>query len=99
LEIERFDSGVENLTPKGNYLQHVVGNVIGSLPAFLEVHVTCWFMALRGMLLQGSISLNAFNFIRNQVDIRNVEFSISLIGKLYLMADIKPICLQFAQLF
>ena len=85
-------------TLKGGYLWQVVEIVIGGIPTGLEVHFMCLVMSLGSILLQGSISTNLFKPMRHQVDRRNVEVGISLLGNSYFVADIIPPGMHFALL-
>jgi hypothetical protein len=49
--------------------------------------------------LQGSVTTNLFDPKRHQVDLRNVEVGIQLIGNIYLLGDRIPPGIHFAQLF
>jgi len=90
VEIELSDFEVDKATLKGEYLQQVVGIVIGGVPTVLVVQFMCLFMSLGRILLQGSVSTDMFDTMRHQVDLRKVEVSIKLLGNIYLMAEIIP---------
>jgi hypothetical protein len=98
LEIELSDFEVEDAALKGDYLWQVVEIVIGGIPSALEVRFMCLFRSLGRVLLKGSILTNLFDPMRHHVDPRNVEVGISLIGNIYLVADIIPPGIHFAPL-
>jgi len=98
LEIELSDFEGENATLKGDYLRQVVEIVIGGVPTVLEVCFMCLFKSLSRILLQGSGSMNLFDPMRHQVDLRKVEVSIRVLGNIYHMADIIPPGVCFALL-
>ena len=70
MDIELSDFEAENATLEGDYLWQVVENVIGSVPTILGVRLICLFMPLGRILLQGSVSMNHFDPVRHQVDLR-----------------------------
>ena len=88
LEIELSDFEAENATLKGDYLRQVVEIVIRGVPTVLEIRFMCLFVSLGRILLEGSVSTNLFGPMRHQVDLRNVEVGIQLLGNIYLVADI-----------
>jgi len=90
LEIVLSDFEAQDATLKSDGLWQVVEIVIGGVPTVLEVRLMCLFMSLSRILLQGSISTNLFGPMRHQVDLRNVEVGINLLGNIYLVADIIP---------
>jgi hypothetical protein len=96
LQIELSDFEAENATLNGDYLWQVVEIVIGSVPTVLEVRLMCLFMSLGRILFQGSVSTNLFGSLRNPVDRRKVEPRISLLGNIYLVADIIPPGVHFS---
>jgi hypothetical protein len=98
LEIELSDFEAEDATLKGDYLWQVVEIVIGGVPTVLEVRFICLFMSLGRILLEGSVSTNLFDPMRHQVDLRQVEVGIQLLGNIYLVADIIPSVVHFAPL-
>jgi hypothetical protein len=98
LEIELSDFEEENATLKGGYLRQVVENAIGGVPTVLEVRVMCLFMSLGRILLQGSVTTNLFDPMRDQVGLRKVEVGIELLGNIFLVADIMPPGVHFAPL-
>jgi hypothetical protein len=98
LEIELSDFEAEKATLKGYYLRQVVEMVIGGVPTVPEVRFMCLFMSLGRILLQGSVSTNLFDPMRHQVDLRNVEVGIQLLGNIYLVVDIIPPGVHFAPL-
>jgi hypothetical protein len=98
LEIELSNFEAEDATLKSDSLWQVVEIVIAGVPTVLEVRFMCLFMYLGTILLQGSVSTNLFNPMRHQVDFRNVDIGIKLLGNIYLVADIFPPGLHFAPL-
>jgi hypothetical protein len=96
LEIELSDSKAENATLKGDHLRQAVAIVIGGVPTLLEIRFKCLFVSLGRILLQGSVSTNLFDPVRHQVDLRKVEFGISLLGNIYLAVDIIPPGIHFS---
>jgi len=88
LDIELSDFPAEDSTVKGDYLWQVVEIVIVGVPTILEVLYMCFFMSRGRILLQGSVLMNLFVPMRHQVDLQNVEVSISLHANIYLVADI-----------
>jgi hypothetical protein len=76
LEIAVSDFGTEDATLKGDYLWQVVEIVIRGVPTVLEVRFMCLFMSLDRILLQGFVSTNLFDPIRNQVDLQNLQVGI-----------------------
>jgi len=76
LEIELSEFEAENGTLKGDYLRQVVEVVIGGVPTVLEVRFMCLFRSLGRILLQGSVSTNLFDLMRNQVNLWQVEVGI-----------------------
>jgi hypothetical protein len=73
--------------------------VIRGVPTVLEVRFMCMLMSLDRLLLQGSVLMNLFNLMRHHVDLRKVEVCISLLGNIYLVADIILPGVHFALLF
>jgi hypothetical protein len=88
LQIELSDFETENAMLKGDYLLQVVEIVIGGVPTVFGVRFMCLFMSLPRILLQGSVSTNLFDPMRDQVELWNVEVGIQLLGNIYLVADI-----------
>jgi hypothetical protein len=76
LEIELSDFEAEDATLKGDYLWQVVQIVIGGIPTILEVHFMFWFMSLPRIPLQGSVSTNLLDPMRNQVDLWKLKVGI-----------------------
>ena len=79
LEIELSHFEAENATLKSDYLWQVVEIVIGGLPTVVQVQFMCLFMSLCRILLQGSVSMNLFDPLRHQVDLRKVNVGIQLL--------------------
>ena len=75
---------------KGYYMWQLVEIVIEGLPTVLEVGFMCLFMSLCRILLQGSVSTNLFDRMRHRVDLEIVDVGTSLLGIIYLVADIIP---------
>jgi len=98
LEIELSDFEAENATLKGDYLRQVVEIVIGGVPTIPEVRFRCLYMSLSRLLLQGSEWINLCDPMRHQVDLQKVDIGIYLRGKIYLLSDILPPGIHFAQL-
>jgi len=98
LGIELSDFKAEDEMLKGDYLWQVVEIVIGGVPTFLEVRLMCLFMSLGGILLQGSVSMNLFDLMRHQVDLRKIAVGIELVGNMYLVANIIPPGVHFVPL-
>jgi hypothetical protein len=98
MEIELSDFEAENGTLKGDYLGQVVVSVIGGVPTVHEVRFMCLFMSLGRILLQDSLLLNQFDPMRHQVDLRNVDVGIQLLGNIYLVSDTIPAGVHFAPL-
>jgi hypothetical protein len=76
LEIDLSDLEAEDAMLKGDYLWQVVEIVIGGISTGLEDCFMCLFMSLGRILLQCSISMNLFDPMRHQVDLRKVEVGI-----------------------
>jgi hypothetical protein len=76
LDIELSDIEAEEVMLKGDYLQQVVGVVIGGVSTILEVRFMNLFLSLGRILLQGFVSPNLFGPMRHHVDLRKVEVSI-----------------------
>jgi hypothetical protein len=66
----------------------VVEIVIGGVATVLDVRFMCLFMALGGILLQGSVSRNLFGPVWHRVDLRKVEVGIKLLGNIHLAPNI-----------
>ena len=98
LEIELSDFESENEIRKGDYLWQVVEIVIGGLPTVLEVACMNLLVSLGRKLLKGSVSTNLFGPMRHQLDLRNVEVGIELLGNIYQVADIIPPGVHFVPL-
>jgi hypothetical protein len=98
LEIELTDCAVEYAMLKGDCLWQVVEIVIGEVPTAPEIHFMYLFMSLGRILLQGSVSMNLFDPVRHQVDIRKIEVGIQLLGNIYPAAHRMPPGAQFAPL-
>jgi ABC-type thiamin/hydroxymethylpyrimidine transport system permease subunit len=89
-EIELSDFEAEDAMLNGHYWWQVVEIVIGGVPTVLEVCFMCLFMSLGRILMQGSISMDMFEPMRHQEDVRKVKVGISLLGNISHAADIIP---------
>jgi hypothetical protein len=76
----------------------VVEIVIAGVPTILEVCFRGLFISLGRILLQSSVSTNLFDPMRHQGDLQKLEVSIQLLGNIFLVADITPLYIHFAQL-
>jgi hypothetical protein len=94
IELPDFEAKDEMLT--GDHLSKVVEIVIGGGPTILEVRFMCLFMSLGRILLQDSIWTNHFQPMRQEVNFRKGEISISLVGNVYLAAETIPQGVHFA---
>jgi len=75
-EIELSDLKAQNMTLKWDSLWEGVQIGIRGIPTVLEICVTCLFISLGGMLLQGSLSTNLFCPMFPPADLWKVEVSI-----------------------
>jgi hypothetical protein len=98
LEIELTNFEAENAMLNDDYFPQVVEIVIGGVPTFLEICVMCLLMPIGRILLQGSLSMTLFNPVRHQVDLRNVEVRIELLGNISLTGDDFPPGIHFVPL-
>ena len=83
---------------KGVHLRQLVEIVFRGVPTVFEVCFMCLFMPLGRTQLQGSVSTNLLDTVRNQLDLRQVEVGIYLLGTIYLVADIFPPGVHFTPL-
>jgi hypothetical protein len=74
-EVMLSSSKPEDATLKGDFLFEVQVIVIGGSQTILEVRFLGMFLALSKRLLQGCISMNMFESMRQLVDLHKVEVS------------------------
>ena len=98
LDIELSDFKAKNATLKVDCLRQVVEIMIGAVPTLLEVHFMYLFMSFGRILLQGSMSVDLFEPMRGQVDLRKVQVGIELLGNICLVADRLPPDVHFTLL-
>ena len=73
MKIELSDFKADNATLKREYLWLIVEIVIGGVSTILQVCSRCVIVTFSKILLQGSVSMNLFNPMKHQENLRKVE--------------------------